>query len=241
MQRKMENPAKDLTSSPCMSWHWLLAWAGVMSKGKSPHAALFHQTVSAMPKSEKPEKPVLHFASARDWQDWLVENTGSEAVWLKISKSQSTHPSVSYPEAVDIALCYGWIDGQKDKLDQIFWLQRFSRRTRKSPWSQINRDKVERLIASGQMTALGLAEVEAAKADGRWERAYASGREMKVPDDFLAALELNEKALSFFKTLNRQNQFAIAYRLQDAKRPETRLKRFQTYMDMMEKGEKLYP
>ena len=193
-----------------------------------------------MTAASKNDRQILLLASAAQWESWFVENAeATSPVWLKISKQQSINPSVTYAEALDVALCFGWIDGQKDKFDDIYWLQRFSRRTAKSPWSQINREKAEKLIAQARVTAQGLAEIDRAKADGRWEKAYASSRSMELPADFLELLEQHPQAKAFFQSLNRANLFAIYYRLQTAKKPETRQKRLDLILDMM-KGRKTF-
>ncbi len=192
-----------------------------------------------MPSPNNTDRAILHFKSAEQWQNWLVEHAESGTpIWLKISKKQTTQPSVTYQEALDVALCHGWIDGQKDKLDEVFWLQRFSPRTKKSPWSQINREKCQKLIEAGMMQARGLAEITAAQKDGRWDKAYAAGKNTQVPEDFIAALREHPQAEAAFKALNRQNLFSIAYRLQEPKKPETREKRLRAFIEMLARGEK---
>ncbi len=186
--------------------------------------------------------PVLSFASADEWAAWLHgEHASSPGVWLRIAKKGSGIESVSYREALEAALCYGWIDGQKASLDDAHWLQRFTPRTRRSKWSKINRRKAEELIAAGRMQPAGLRDVEAAKADGRWEAAYDSPGTATVPDDLRRVLKENERARRFFETLDRTNRYAILYRIQDAKRPETRARRIETLVAMLERGEKPYP
>jgi uncharacterized protein YdeI (YjbR/CyaY-like superfamily) len=148
---------------------------------------------------------------------------------------------LDYAQALDVALCYGWIDGQKGKFDDQHWLQRFTPRRPKSRWSKINRDKVAALTEQGRMQPAGLAEVERAKADGRWQAAYDGQRTSSVPDDLLAALAANPAAAEFFATLDRQNRFAILYRIQDVKKPETRARRVEKYVAMLAEGKKLYP
>ena len=156
----------------------------------------------------------LAFPSQADWERWLAENhASSPGLWLKIAKKETGIPSVTYDEALEAALCYGWIDGQKDKFDDQYWLQRFTPRRSKSKWSKINCDKADKLIAAGKMQPAGLREVERAKADGRWEAAYAGQRTMTVPDDLLQALAENEAARQFFETLNSVNRYAILYRI----------------------------
>lgn len=183
------------------------------------------------------ELPTLPFASASDWEQWLGEHQQDDGVWMKIAKKDSGIESVTHDEALDVALCYGWIDGQRKTLDELFFLQKFTPRRPKSLWSQRNIGKVAMLTSAGRMQPTGLAEVEAAKQDGRWEVAYASQRDMVVPDDFLAALQDNEAALSFFNTLNKSQLFAIGFRLTTAKKPETRQRRFEALVAMLEQGE----
>ena len=164
----------------------------------------------------------------------------SAGVWLKLAKKDSAISSVTYEEALDVALCYGWIDGQKKGFDDKYWLQKFTPRGPKSIWSKINTAKAERLIASGEMKPAGLKAVEAARQDGRWEAAYSSQKNISVPDDFQAALDKNKKAKSFFATLNSANRYAILFRIATAKKPETRARRIQQFMEMLGRGEKLH-
>ena len=178
--------------------------------------------------------PRMGFASAHEWRAWLTENHGTpRGLLLKIAKKGSPETSVTYPEAVEVALCFGWIDGQSFRLDDDFWLQKFTPRRPRSKWSAINREKVTRLIAEGQMQPAGLAQIEAAQADGRWDVAYAPASTATVPDDLAAALEANPMAKAFFATLNRTNRYAIIYRVNDAKRPETRARRIATFVAML--------
>jgi uncharacterized protein YdeI (YjbR/CyaY-like superfamily) len=156
-------------------------------------------------------------------------------------KKGSGHESVNHPGALDVALCFGWIDGQARPHDEESWLQKFTPRRPRSAWSRRNTEKVERLISEGRMRRAGLQEVETAKLDGRWQKAYDSPAESKVPDDFLRALDTAPQARAFFDTLNKRNTFAIAYRLQTARKPETREKRIRQFVEMLAKGEKLYP
>jgi uncharacterized protein YdeI (YjbR/CyaY-like superfamily) len=187
------------------------------------------------------ELPILPFASKTKWAAWLAKQHDTSAgVWLKLAKKDSGLPSVTYEEALDIALCYGWIDGQKKGFDDQYWLQKFTPRGPKSIWSKINTEKAERLIAAGEMKPAGLKAVEAARQDGRWEAAYSSQRNMSVPEDFQAALDKNKKANAFFTTLNSANRYAILFRVQTAKKAETRAKRIQLFIEMLERGEKLY-
>jgi uncharacterized protein YdeI (YjbR/CyaY-like superfamily) len=175
------------------------------------------------------------------WEQWLAEHhTRTAGVWIKMAKKASGIASVTHDEALDVALCYGWIDGQRNSLDDSYFLQKFTPRRPKSLWSKRNIDKIAALTAAGRMQPSGLAEVEAAKADGRWEAAYDSPKNMVVPEDFLQALAADEPARAFFDTLNQANRFAIAWRLQTAKKPETRRRRFEALLAMLARGEKLH-
>jgi uncharacterized protein YdeI (YjbR/CyaY-like superfamily) len=185
--------------------------------------------------------PVLLFASKGELEAWLEENHADcEGLWLKIAKKGAGVESVDYAEGLELALCFGWIDSQKRGLDETFFLQRFTPRRPRGKWSQINRAKAEDLIAAGAMRPAGLAEVEAAKADGRWDAAYASQRTATVPDDLKLELERNRAAGEFFATLDSANRYAILYRLQEAKKPETREKRLRKFVAMLERGEKIH-
>ncbi|WP_181890215.1 MULTISPECIES: YdeI/OmpD-associated family protein [Streptomyces] len=182
------------------------------------------------------------FESAEAFQAWLGENHAvSPGIWLKLRKKAPGVVALDYVQALDVALCYGWIDGQKAAMDDEWWLQRFGPRTARSRWSKINRDKVAALIEQGRMRPPGQAEIDRAKADGRWDAAYDSPRTATVPDDLAAALAAEPAAAEFFETLNRTNRFAIIYRVQDAKRPETRARRIEKYVTMLAKGEKPHP
>jgi uncharacterized protein YdeI (YjbR/CyaY-like superfamily) len=185
--------------------------------------------------------PIKPFATKTKWADWLAEqHDKSTGVWLKLAKKDSGIPSITYEEALDVALCYGWIDGQKKGFDDRYWLQKFTPRGAKSIWSKINTEKGERLIASGEMKPAGLKAIEAARRDGRWEAAYASQKNITIPEDFQAALDKNRKAKNFFVTLNSVNRYAILFRIQTAKKAETRAKRIQQFVEMLEKGEKIH-
>jgi uncharacterized protein YdeI (YjbR/CyaY-like superfamily) len=186
--------------------------------------------------------PVLAFGSLQSWRDWLAEHhQTSSGLWLKIAKKGAGTPTVSYAEAIDGALCYGWIDGQKGKLDDEYWLQRFTPRKPRSRWSKINREKTERLIAEGRMQPAGLSEVEAARADGRWDAAYEGQATAAVPPDLARELDLNPVAKEFFATLSSVNRYAILYRIQDAKRPQTRADRIEKYVAMLNEHKTIYP
>jgi uncharacterized protein YdeI (YjbR/CyaY-like superfamily) len=184
---------------------------------------------------------VLAFDSDADWEAWLDEHHAScDGIWMKIAKKGSGITTVAYPEVLDTALCFGWIDGQRKALDDTYFLQRFTPRRARSRWSQINRDKAEALIQAGRMRPAGLAEVERAKADGRWAAAYGGQRSMTVPPDLQRELDARPDAAAFFAQLSSQNRYAILYRLHDAKRPETRARRLQKFVAMLEAGETIH-
>ena len=184
---------------------------------------------------------VRRFATAGAWRTWLDKNQArSEGVWLRIYKKDSGEKTVTYAEALDEALCYGWIDGQKKGYDTQSFLQKFTPRRPRSMWSKRNREHVLRLTKEKRMTALGQAEIDAAKKDGRWERAYDAASSMTVPADFLKALKKDKKAYEFFKTLSKANTYGIAWRLQTARKPETRARRMESLLAMMKEGKKLH-
>ena len=190
----------------------------------------------------KPDLPVIPFSSQEAWEDWLEENHAtSDGLWLKIAKKGAGLETVSYAEALEAALCYGWIDGQKASFDDRYWLQRFTPRRPRSKWSKVNRKKATELIEEGRMKPAGLREVERAKADGRWDAAYDAQSTATVPDDLLRELEKNDAAREFFATLDSRNRYAILYQIQDAKRPETRTRRIEKYVAMLTEQRKLYP
>jgi uncharacterized protein YdeI (YjbR/CyaY-like superfamily) len=184
--------------------------------------------------TEKDDLPILPFPSLPAWEAWLDEHHASaRGVWLKIAKAGAGVASVSYAEALDGALCFGWIDGQKQALDDRFWLQRFTPRKPRSKWSTINCAKVAELEKQGRMRPAGRKEVEQARKDGRWEAAYAGQRTAAVPADLAAALEANAEARAFFATLDSGNRYAILYRIHEAKRPETRARRIEKFVGML--------
>jgi uncharacterized protein YdeI (YjbR/CyaY-like superfamily) len=188
------------------------------------------------------EPPTKVFASKETWERWLDRNHGNEeGVWLKVAKKASRKRTVTVPEALEIALCYGWIDGQRKSLDEDHFLQRFTPRRGRSRWSRINRDKATALIEEGRMRPPGLAEVERAKADGRWAAAYDSPSRIQPTPELLAALAANPKANELFEQLDSQNRYTILYRVHDAKRPETRTRRIETFVDMLSRGETPHP
>lgn len=182
------------------------------------------------------------FKSPKAFGAWLKKHhAASDGLWLKIAKRNANEPSVTYPEAVEIALCWGWIDGQKQALDDQHFLQRFTPRRARSVWSKINVDKAVALIEAGRMQAPGHAQIEAAKADGRWARAYDGARTSTVPEDLLAALEAEPRAKAFFATINAANRYAVLWRIQTAVKPETRAKRIAQLVEMLARGETIHP
>lgn len=196
-----------------------------------------------MPKSSPDwlDLPVKLFKNQDAWEKWLATNHAkSSGIWMKIAKKDAKLSSVNYAEALDVALCYGWIDGQKRPHDESSWLQRFTKRGARSVWSQINRGKVEVLIKTGRMRPAGLATIESAKANGRWDSAYQPSSATEVPPDLKAALDKSPKAKAFFETLRGANRYGIIYRVSTAKKPETRAKRLAEFMAMLERGETLF-
>lgn len=187
------------------------------------------------------ELPTLPFANKKKWTDWLAkQHDKSAGVWLQIAKRDSGIATVTYDDALESALCYGWIDGQKKGFDEKYWLQKFTPRGPKSIWSKINAEKVERLIKSGEMMPAGLKAIEAAKKDGRWDVAYASQKNISIPEDFQAALDKNQKAKAFFETLRSAERYSFLFRIQTAKKAETRAKRIQQFVEMLERNEKFH-
>jgi uncharacterized protein YdeI (YjbR/CyaY-like superfamily) len=188
------------------------------------------------------ESPVKLFKSQRDWTLWLAKNhRTSPGLWLRIAKKNSDVESVSYQEALEAALCYGWIDGQKRPESDEAWLQKFLPRSPKSVWSKINRDKALALIASGKMKAAGLEAIENAKANGRWQAAYDSFSAATVPPDLQAALDDHPRAKTFFEKLDRANRYAILWRIQTVKKPATRARKIEQFIAMLERQEKIHP
>jgi uncharacterized protein YdeI (YjbR/CyaY-like superfamily) len=185
---------------------------------------------------------ILTMTTQAEWESWLEQHgTESPGVWLRLAKKGAGHPSVSYAEAMESALCFGWIDGQKRAEDEHYWLQRFTPRTPRSIWSRINKAKAEALMTAGRVRAAGLQEIERAKRDGRWSAAYSSASTATVPEDLEKALNANRKAKEFFATLDSQNRYAVLFRIQAVKRPETRAKKVARFVEMLAKGEKLHP
>jgi uncharacterized protein YdeI (YjbR/CyaY-like superfamily) len=196
--------------------------------------------VTADRNAGRPAGEIVHFATAAELETWFESNHGlEEGIWLKIAKKGADRPSVTYGEAVDLALCFGWIDGQKASFDGEYWLQRFTRRGRRSRWSQLNRARAESLRDAGRMRAPGLAEMERAQADGRWEAAYAGAASATVPEDLQRELDLDPDAAAAFGRLDAQSRYSIIWRINDAKRPETRARRVAQYLEAIRRGERI--
>lgn len=188
-----------------------------------------------------PELPVIAFATQADFETWLAQHHEEPAgLWIKIARKASGIQSITHPEALDVALCYGWIDGLRRSFDDDYFVQKFTPRRKRSKWSKVNREKVATLIEQGRMQPAGLREIEAAKADGRWDAAYDSPSKIAVPDDLQVHLDAHPQAKAFFESLDSRNRYAILYRIHDAKRPETRARRIEQFVTMLIDGEKLY-
>ena len=190
----------------------------------------------------KRDLPVIAFQSEQAWDAWLMSQPAqSKGLWLKLAKKSSGIATVSKPEAIDTALCHGWIDGQLDSFDDDHWLIRFTPRQSTSKWSEKNRARALQLVESGRMQPAGLNEIERAQKDGRWNAAYAPQSTAQVPDDLRAALAKNKKAKSFFESLDSTNRYAILHRIHDAKKPETRMARIEKYVTMLIERKTIYP
>lgn len=188
------------------------------------------------------DEPTLAFGSVTEFEQWLAaEHASTPGIWLKMARKDTGIPSVDYRQALDVALCFGWIDSHKRKLDDEHWVQRFTPRAVRSKWSKVNCARATELIESGAMRPAGLAEVERAKTDGRWAAAYASQRTAEVPPDLQAALDADPAAAAFFATLNSQNRYAVLYRIGDAKKPQTRAARIEKYVAMCHEGRQIHP
>jgi uncharacterized protein YdeI (YjbR/CyaY-like superfamily) len=199
------------------------------------------QKAKTKAKRTSPEKEIRLFAKPSDWQAWLAGNHGrSPGVWLRLGKKGSGLQSVTYTEALEVALCYGWIDGQKLGESDQAWLQRFLPRSARSIWSRINREKAQALIASGRMQPAGHVAIEAAKKNGNWDAAYESPKAATVPPDFQAALDANPKAREFFDALDRANRYAILFRIQTVKKPEIRARKIQEFIQMLKRQERIH-
>ncbi len=185
--------------------------------------------------------PIKSFKTQAEWRAWLSKNYAKQdGVWIRMFKKATGKPTVNHAQGIDEALCFGWIDGQSLSHDDESWLQKFTPRRKRSPWSKINVGHAMRLIKEKKMKSAGLKQIEEAKKDGRWELAYHSSRNAEMPADFLKALAKDKKAKAFFDTLNNANRYAIFYRLTTAKKPETRKRRFDLIMDMLAKGQKFH-
>ncbi len=194
------------------------------------------------PKTPASPLPIGDFPDQTAWTDWLESNhASSPGLWLRLAKKGAKAPSVTYAEAVESALCYGWIDGQKDKHDDAAWLQKFTPRGPRSIWSKINREKIAVLVAANRMKPAGLAAVERAKAGGQWEAAYDPPSTSKIPTDFQAALDASAPAKAFYATLNSANRYGISFRIQNVKKAETRARKITEFIAMLVRGEKLHP
>ncbi|MFD0676730.1 MULTISPECIES: YdeI/OmpD-associated family protein [unclassified Paenibacillus] len=188
------------------------------------------------------EIPLMFFGEQQSFENWLDNNHDtSPGIRLQIAKKNSGVVSVSYDEALEITLCYGWVDSQKEKLDEKTWVQRFTPRKARSIWSKVNKEKAELLITNGRMKPSGFKAIEAAKKNGQWDKAYESQSIASLPEDFAIELERNVKAKAFYDTLDRQNKYSFLFRIHNAKKPETRAKRIQQFVTILEKGEKIYP
>ncbi len=205
----------------------------------SPHRPSGPDITTTVPKPPKPDLPLLQFDGPLDWEQWLSTHHDTPGAWLKMAKKNTGVTTVTYPEALDVALCWGWIDGQVGRLDETFYRQRFTPRTARSKWSQRNRDHIERLTAAGRMRPPGQAAVDAARADGRWEAAYPAQSEATVPDDFQHALDAHPDAKAFFATLTGSTRYAFLHRLHNVQRPETRVKRIADYIERLSAGRTL--
>lgn len=191
---------------------------------------------------ERMSDPVLTFRNQAEWESWLDLNEGTATgVWLRLARKAAGHQTVSYAEALESALCHGWIDGQKRGESEQYWLQRFTPRTARSIWSRINKAKAEALIAAGRMRPAGLREVDRARQDGRWDAAYSSASTSTIPDDLQKALDANKKAKVFFASLNSQTRYAILFRIQNVKKADTRARKIAQFIDILANGEKLHP
>lgn len=186
--------------------------------------------------------PIILFENQQDWEQWLSEHyADSDGIWLKLARKATGIPSVNYSDALDSALCYGWIDGQKAAFDDQYWLQKFTPRRPKSIWSKMNCVRAEALMAQGRMQPAGLKQMELAKADGRWDLAYESQSRITIPADFQSELDKNPQAKEFFSTLDSANRYAILFRIHNAKKPETRTARINKFIEMLSNNQAIHP
>ncbi len=208
---------------------------------KISHRSNSERALSKPEIEERAGLPILAFRDAAVLERWLeAQANNSRGLWIKFAKAGSGVASVSKADAIDAALCHGWIDGQLDKYDDDHWLVRFTPRTARSKWSQVNRQRATELLEAGRMTPLGLAQVEAAKADGRWDAAYASASKAEVPADLRAALDQNPRAAAFFATLSGANRYAVLYRIGAVRKPETRARKIAQFVAMLERHETVH-
>ena len=187
---------------------------------------------------DKREPEIILFQNIDNWKEWLEKNhKNSDGIWMQIAKKNKEIKSIDYQEGLEVALCYGWIDGQKKSYDDNSWLQKFTPRRAKSIWSKVNKDKVELMIKNGKMQASGLAEIEKVKQNGMWDNAYESQKNITVPEEFKTELDNNERAKIFFESLNSSNRYSFLFRIHTAKKPETKTKKIKQFIEMLEKGE----
>jgi len=212
-------------------------------RARSSTAILTKGTIRiVIPMDEKQGLPIIPFASAREWETWLDEHAATaRGLWLKLAKKGTGIDTVTYAEAVDAALCHGWIDGQKGAFDEVFWLQRFTARGPRSKWSRINRARALELVDENRMKPAGLRAVDEARRDGRWDRAYEPQSTASVPADLQRELDRNPEAAAFFATLNSASRYAVLYRIEDAKKPETRARRIEQFVAMLSRREQIHP
>jgi len=216
--------------------------AAKKAPGKVAAKTAAAKTAAAKAAPAAATEPTPHFDDVAAWESWLKkEHARATGVWMRIAKKGADRPSVSHPQALEVALCYGWIDALKRNDGPHHWVQRFTPRSARSIWSKINRDKVLALVEAGRMHAAGQKEIDRAKADGRWDAAYDGGRAATVPPDLQAAFDANPKAKAFFATLDSTNRYAVLFRLQTAKKPQTRERRLRQFVEMLARGEKLHP
>lgn len=212
-----------------------------MANKKEPNytSSQFESTKDKKASLDKPE--VIEFKTQKDWEKWLGQNyERQEGIFIRMFKKASKIESIDWHQALEVALCYGWIDGIRKSYDEVSFIQKYTPRRPRSTWSKVNTEHVARLIKEGRMKPQGLIEVEKAKKDGRWDRAYDSQKNTQVPEDFLKELDKHPKAKEFFSTLNKSNKFAVMFQLQTAKKEDTRLKRIKKFIDMLNRSEKLY-
>ena len=244
--RRTSAPARTTTkapsNAPSKAPAKTLSQASAKTPSKAPANDPLKAPTNAQPKAPANALPIRSFATVRVWAAWLAaHHASSPGVWLKFATKGSSAASVTYAEALEVALAWGWIDGQRGKHDDGWWVQKFTARRARSIWSKINRDKALALIATGRMHPSGLAAVERAKREGRWETAYDSHSQARVPPDLAVALKADSRAAQFFDTLDSNNRYAVLFRIQTAKKPETRAMRIERFVAMLSRHEKLHP